>query len=153
MQTSYDDIYSRFLGKITDYNFANLSADDAYEKMHDWLNSIAADPSVRKIFSSFTIDDEIMTITFELTRSFDETFGKLYVDELFAKGMVISWLEPKVQSSPNFDFMIPGKESKMYSQANHITALKSMLRQEKLDFEKYVRNYSYSHFALKGAES
>ena len=48
----YDEIYSCFLGKITDYKFASLPADDAYDLMKDWLHSSIAQPYIRRIFSS-----------------------------------------------------------------------------------------------------
>ena len=40
MTSSYNDIYSRFLNKIRDYEFAGLPEPNATEKMREWLQSV-----------------------------------------------------------------------------------------------------------------
>ena len=46
MTSSYNDIYSRFLNKIRDYEFARLPEPNATEQMLDWLRSALSNPYI-----------------------------------------------------------------------------------------------------------
>ena len=64
---TYDAIYSLFYSKKTDPTFfEQYTETEAYELMRNWLHSIAAIPYVRKCFSSLSLDDEILELTFVL---------------------------------------------------------------------------------------
>ena len=59
MTSNYQDIYSRFLRKITDYELAQLLEADANEKMYEWLRSSLSKTHIRRMFETITFDDEI----------------------------------------------------------------------------------------------
>ena len=40
MTSSYEDIYSRFLQKCTDYDFIELDEETVYDNMEGWLHSV-----------------------------------------------------------------------------------------------------------------
>ena len=109
-----DDLYSSFLGKVTDYNFVNMSEDDVYELMFGYFKSAISQPYVRRLFSSVKMDDEIMEMTFTLKDSVDEDSDKYFIIEVLSRGMVIAWLEPQVKSTVNLSQMYGGKEQKFY---------------------------------------
>ena len=64
MTVSYTVIFSRFLAKIKDYSFLILPECEANEFMTEWLHSTISKPHVRKLFTSFSSDDEIHIIIF-----------------------------------------------------------------------------------------
>lgn len=139
----YDDIYSKFLLKITDYNFASLNPNDAYEMMKGYLHSAVAVPYISKIFSSITFDDEILTLTYELKNEIFKNGDIDYVTNILAIGMVIQWLEPQVKSVLHTLQMFGGKEEKFYSQAAHLSELKSLLKDCKVELRKMIRDRGY----------
>lgn len=53
MTSSYNDIYSRFLNKIRDYDFAGLPEPTATEQMKEWLQSSLSHTYIYRIFDSF----------------------------------------------------------------------------------------------------
>lgn len=139
----YDDIYSCFLGKITDYKFMSLSTDDAYELMKDWLHSAVSKPYTRRVFSSLTLDDEIMVCNFEIADAVDEYNDRDYGIEVITKAMVIEWLEPQVKSVLNISQMFGGKEQKFYAQSTHMNEIQKMLDDAKAELRKIIRDHGY----------
>ena len=61
---SYEEVFSSFLGNVTDYNLASLSVTDAYEIMSEYLHKTMAEPYVYRLFSTVKLDDETQTIHF-----------------------------------------------------------------------------------------
>lgn len=143
---SYEEnIYSSFLGKITDYNFNNISEDDVYELMNGYLKSAISQPYVRRIFSSISLDDEVMEMTFALKDSVDEESDKYFVTEVLSRGMVIAWLEPQVKSTLNTNQMYGGKEQKWFSQAQHLSELKDLLATTKAEQRRIICDHGYAN--------
>ena len=101
MTSSYEDIYSRFLQKCTDYDFIELDEETVYDNMEGWLHSVASLPYVRVKFKTFSLNDEVLKMNWELKNSIDDNSDELFVIEVFAQGMIIQWLEPKVKSILN----------------------------------------------------
>lgn len=122
----YDQIYSRFYSKAQAYDFVNLSDDQINDFLCEWLHSVVNTPYTRTIFSSVLLDDEIMVMEYELARSIDEFSDQDFVIEILAVGMVMEWLEPKINSFLNTSQMFGSKEEKFYSQSNHLAELKSL---------------------------
>lgn len=143
MTSNYEEIYSRFLSKITDYSFVSTDDYDLYQFMNSWMRSALSRPYIRRLFTTLTFDDEDVTLTYELSTSVNEDSDKDFVIELAAMGMVIEWLEPKVKSVINISQMYGGKEQKFYSQANHLIEIKSMLKDCKTELRKMIRDRGY----------
>lgn len=139
----YDKIYSCFLSKITDYKFLNLPTDDAYDIMRGWLHSAISKPFVRKEFSTIAFKDDILMLDFEIKRSIDKQSDEDYAVEIIAMGMVIEWIEPQVKSVVNMSQMFSGKEMKFYAQANHLSELKKMLDDAKVEIRRIIRDHGY----------
>ena len=138
-----DDIYSSFLGKITDYNFINMNEDDVYELMLGYLKSAISQPYIRRLFSSIKMDDEVMEMDFTLKNSVDEYADKCFIVEVLSRGMVIAWLEPQVKSILNTSQMFGGKEQKFYSQAQQLSELKDLLSTAKSEQRRIICDHGY----------
>ncbi len=145
MKISYQDIYSRFLLKVTDYELAQLPQDDVYDMMRGWLHSTLSRPYVRSLFSELVFKDEVLAMSYVLSNPVDDDADTEFVIELAAMGMVVEWLEPRVKSTTNLAQMFGGKEQKFYAQSTHMAELKSMLTDARVELRKMVRDYGYIH--------
>lgn len=132
---NYDKIYSRLFTKIEAYDFIELSEEMLNEFLCNWLHSASANPYVRRLFSSFIIDDEVQLITYEMKYSVDELSDEEFVIEILALGVVISWLEPKINSISNIAQMFGSKDEKFFSQSQHLSELRGLIS----DFKKQQR--------------
>jgi hypothetical protein len=142
MTSSYETIFNKFLGRVTDYDF--LTIDEAYlwEQVSEWVENSIATPSLRVIFSSITCDKETQTLTYTLRNSAgDELSDQLYVEKLFAMSFVIQWLEPTVKNKINLNQMFGGKEERWFSQAQHLSELRGILEDTVIRLKKEIRDH------------
>lgn len=136
MTSKYTEIYSRFMLKIRDYEFANLDEPNMTQQMLDWLRSALSQPYIFRIFGDFAADDEIAEMEYTLTSSVNEYADQNFVEELLAYQMVVEWVTPRVQTTTLLAQMVTNsKESRFFAQANHL----AQLRELKSDSENKVR--------------
>ena len=127
--TSYDDIFKSFLSKIEDFCLAKNIVERpnfVIEELTGWLKS-AVSKTKRFINKTITFDDETKVIT--------EVLDNLEV-EVFALGMVVEWLRPRLYSVLNTNQFVGGKEEKFYSQANHTGTLSSLFKDSQIEIKK-----------------
>ena len=149
----YNEIYSSFLGNVTDYDFVQMSEIEAYTMMKDWLHSAYSSPYTRRLFSSFTMDDEIMEFDFTLANSSgDEATDIDFVRELGSKGMVIAWLEPQLKSKIQMSQFFGGKEQKFYAQSQHISAIRSVVNDTKSELRRMICDHGYIYNSYLSGE-
>lgn len=110
---SYDEIFSDFLGSVTDYDLASIDIDDMYGLMTEYLHKALSLSYVRRLFSSVSLDDTIQIITFEVMNTVDENADIDFIKYILSKGMVIEWLKPLVRSKLNIAQFFGGKEQKL----------------------------------------
>jgi len=142
----YDDIFSHFLSKITDYKILTLSEDDIFSMEEEYLKHTLGNPLISRVFSSIELsinEDDKKQIVCELKNKSSNNSDDLFVLELLTLGMVIEWLEPQVKSVLNTAQMFGGKEEKFYAQANHLNSLKEMLQESKRELRHLVRDHSF----------
>lgn len=114
MTSSYNDIYSRFLNKIRDYEFAGLPEPNATEQMREWLQSALSHTYIYRIFDTFSADDEIAEIEYTLKSTVDEYSDKNFVEELLSNVMVVEWISPRIKTTTLLNQMITNsKEQKL----------------------------------------
>ena len=90
------------------------------------------------------LDDEVIQLTYSLKHVINEADEDMrFVIEVIAMGMVIEWLEPQVNSVLNTLQMFSGKEEKFYSQSNHLSELKDLLKQSEIKQRKLIRDRGY----------
>ena len=134
MTYDYTDIYSRFYRLVDDPSFFKLDESYAYELMCGWLHDAIANPTIRKIFSKISLDDEIMKLSFSLTTSIDEESDKEFIE-----------------STLNTAFILGGKEEKKI-QSNYKTTI-DRLDSLELKLRKFIRDYGYENNSyLSGGE-
>ena len=75
----YEDIYKRALTMINDLELATYTEEDFYSVLCEWLHTTASFPLLRKKFSAYSFDDEIMNINFTLTNSVDDFYDSEFV--------------------------------------------------------------------------
>lgn len=148
---TYEEIYSQFYSKETDPTFFKMySKEEAYELMRNWLHSIVAIPYVRKCFSKITLDDEILELTFQLENSIDEDSDRYFVKDIFAQGMVICWMQQKIDKAVSLATVIGGKEER--SILNNYKNNMARLQELKLQLKKTIRDYGYIYNDYIGDE-
>ena len=151
MTSSYNDVYSRFLNKIRDYEFAGLPEPNATEQMREWLQSALSHSYIYRIFDSFSADDEIAEIEYTLKSSVDDYNDKHFVEELLGNAMVVEWISPKVKTTTLLNQMITNsKESKYYSQSAHISELRGILEDTENKVREMLRDKGYIYNSYLG---
>lgn len=150
MTLEFETIFSRFRGKVTDYDMLSYSEEDLMTLQTDMLKSACAKPRVRQIFNTFKFDGDFQEIEVELRRPVDEFADTEYVTELLSIGMTIEWYQPKVDSVLYAAPVIGGKEEKMLINSHktiidRLSALKTeqmkMIRDYGYMYNSYIENY------------
>lgn len=151
MTLPYETVFSRTLGRINDPKELSLDESDLLEIYTERLHNVISNPRVRRLFSSFVLDDNIQQIEFELNNSVDETSDMDFVAGILVLGMTIEWLQPQVDSIMHTSVMIGGKEEKklLDNHKNMIDRLDSM----KTELNKRIRDYGYMYNSYINTES
>lgn len=148
---TYEEIYSQFYSKIDDPTFfEKYSRDEAYDLMRSWLHSIVGIPYLKRRFSSLVLDDEILELTFELVNPIDEDSDNYFVKDIFAQGMVICWMQQKIDKGTSHAIVMGTKEEKtiLNNYKNNIARLNDL----KVQFRKIIRDYGYINNSYIGEE-
>lgn len=153
--TQFTEIYNRFLGKITDDMYVELTPEDTIKDLRNLLiDAIPGFEFPRKILSDYTIDQEIKPEDEVIDGEFvigllwddtleDEDMGKaplVLVEKSSFKAdltseeinilailMMCAWVQRQVTSIENTRMKYSGSDFKMTSQANHLSKLVSLL--------------------------
>ena len=141
---NYNEIFSIFYAKVEAYDFLSLTIDEANEFLCSWIRSVISKPYVRRLFTSISLDDEIQSLSYELKYSIDEETDRYFVTEVIGIGMIIQWLEPKINSTINIAQMFGSKEEKYYSQAAHLAELRALRDDLKRDQRGMIRDRGYA---------
>ena len=151
MTSSYQDIYSRFLMKVKDYDFFNQSEVLANESMRGWLLASLSKPYVNRIFESISTDDEIAELQYTLSDSVNDFADKNFVEELLGYQIVCEWLTPKVQSTAVLNLMVSNsKESRFFAQANHLDQMRNLLADSENKVRSMLRDKGYIYNSYLG---
>ena len=147
---TYEEIYSQFFSKNIDNTFLNYSKEDAYELLRDWLHSLVGIPYIKKCFSTITLDDELMELTFQLANPVDDDSDNYFVKDILSQGLVICWMQQKVDNIVNLSVVIGGKDEKtiLNNYRNNITRLEEM----KVQLRKTIRDYGYINNSYIGED-
>ena len=133
MATPYSTIYNRFLSRTTDFNLAELDDYTLNEMLKSWLYSA--------IVKTRTSSD--LSVRDEENETFENDLTDLDV-ELLAMGMTLAWLDQTLNSTELTLMMLGGKEEKFYSQSAHISELRALYEDTKLEMK---RLHSYNTYA------
>lgn len=144
---SYDDVYSRVLDKITDYEFLNLSDSEIYNDLTRKMKIALSKPYLRRLFSSIAYDDEIQVFTYTLDyETTDTDADNDFICEAIALGVVVAWLEPKVKTTNLIHQQFTSsKESKWYNQKDHLSELRALLKSCRYEQQSLIRDRGWIH--------
>lgn len=148
---TYEEIYSQFYSKETDPTFfTKYSKDEAYDLLRDWLHSLVGIPYIKKCFSTITLDDELMELTFELANPVDDDSDNYFVKDVLSQGLVICWMQQKVDNVVNLSVVIGGKDEKTI--LNNYKANMTRLEEMKVQLRKTIRDYGYINNSYIGED-
>ena len=126
MGTPFLEIYNRFLGKITDDMYMELTPEDTIRDLRNLLiDAIPGFEFPRKDLSQYTIDDTTEN-ALEDTSSFAEELTSEEIN-ILALLMMIGWTQRQVTSIENTRMKYSGSDFKFTSQANHLSKLMNLL--------------------------
>lgn len=127
--TPYQNIYNRFLRKISDYSFINLSSEELDDVLYGLLeNSI---PKFDKCKKDLLARDE---------EGFLEDIDD-YEQDILSSLMIIEWLNPQIYSIENTKQYLGDSDFKFYSQANHLKELISLKEMTEKDVTYRMNRY------------
>lgn len=115
MATPYQFIYARFMPKITDYTYLNLTPQEIEDNLETFMKS-----SIIKFryCSKLTNRDELLKqFNDELTEEEQEILAVL---------MCVEFLTPKLLTDDLLKQTLNSKDYKLYSQANHVKEIRSL---------------------------
>lgn len=136
----YEDIYKRALTMINDLELATYTEEDFYDTLCEWLHTTSSLPLLRKKFSSYAIDDEIMELNFTLSNSVDDFYDSEFVKTILAKGIIINYFPSKLENTKNLATMIGGKEEKKLidNYSKNIERLTQLKREWELELSRHT---------------
>lgn len=143
---NYDDLFSAFLGAITDYKLASLDQSDAYQLMAGYLRKTIARSYIKRLFTTSSLDDETQIFTFELrhpTNSENDEDMREWVKLILSKGMVVEWATVQVQSVVNTLHGYMTKEQKFYSESAHLAELQNLLANTEKSLRTEISDRGY----------
>ena len=153
MTSDYSDIYSRFYMRVKDYDLSQLTERMANELLNGYLRSTASKPMVRRLFTSFVMDDDVEEIEYELKEILDEDSDRDFVEEVMAIGMIECWASPRYHSTLLTNQLLTNSEQRYYSQSAHLAEVKELYLKSQNDLRKLIRDRAYSLAVINGVES
>ena len=144
MATQFAEVYKRFLNKITDDMYIELTPEDTLKDLQNLLiEAIPGFEFPRKNLNDYTISTNYITPE-ELSLLEDEGFvinveeglvdNSFFIEELDAEEieiltliMKIGWLQRQITSIENTRMKYSGSDFKFTSQANHLSKMLNLL--------------------------
>lgn len=135
--TELQDVYNRFIQKITTYEYVNFTQDELDEEFYILLIN-----SLDNFYSQDDIEiDNVMGV-------FNRKLTSQEVD-ILATGMVVEWLSPKINNIELLKQNLSSKDYQFYSQANHLKELMDLKSQVEGDYYYKVKRYSTKQLAKR----
>ena len=167
MGTPFAAVYNRFLGKITDDMYLELTPEDTIKDLRNLLiDAIPGFEFPRKVLSDYVIDTQIKAeadllpddfmmgvVWGDLGNELDvnpdvmveaSSFNTDLTSEeinILAILMMCAWLQRQVTSIENVRMKYSGADFKMTSQANHLAKLLSLLKETQRQSHHMQRLY------------
>jgi hypothetical protein len=180
MSTPFVDVYNRFLGKITDDMYVELTPQDTIRDLRNMLiDAIPGFEFPRHNLYDYVIqtevkdEDKVLTTDFILGILWDEmpedslnAVPRVVVEKsefaaeltseeinILAILMMTAWVQRQVTSIENTRMKYSGSDFKMTSQANHLSKLLALLEECRRDSFHMQRLYKRRKLADGGYQS
>ena len=160
MGTLFTTVYNRFLGKITDDMYMELTPEDTIRDMRSLLiDALPGFEFCRSNLFNYTLNTQIKSQSEITSDDFaiglvDENEAEVIVESsafeaeltseeinIIAILMMINWLQRQVTSIENIRMKYTGSDFKMTSQANHLSKLQSLLAECNRQSHHFQRLY------------
>ena len=135
MATPYETIYNRALNKLEDPQLLMMPEEDLEEMLHGYLLSAIA--KHRKCEHDLSDRDEEL-------KQFNSDLSDLEI-EILSILVLREWICQRLYSVTNVLQVFSGKETKWFSQAQHIAELRALDESLKLEAQKLSRDYTYTN--------
>lgn len=139
MATPYSNVYMRFLPKIKNYDYLNLTSEEIEDNLETYLMSALV--KFRKCKQDLSSRDEVLRL-FSNDLSDEE-------QEILAILMIVEYLSPKIVTDELLKQSLSSKDWKLYSQANQIKEVRELRDMFKREVNQLMTYYSYSDFGDK----
>lgn len=147
---TYDEIFSLFLGSITDYKLASLEENDAANLMKEYLHKALSASYVRRLFSSIAFDDDNNILNYEINFPTNPSEDADFIKNAIAKWMVYEWVHNIVRNIINTSQFFGGSEQKYYSQSNHLSELRALMDDTYKEARAFILDRGWIHNSYLG---
>lgn len=132
MATAFSKIYESFMDKVTDYDLADMSEENAQIIMKSLLNYavVKFSESCKKNLS-LTENDE-----------FTEDLSLMEID-ILGEGMVVAWLKPYHNNHDLLRNNLNTKDFTTFSPANLLDKINDTYKMARANFLARIKEYSY----------
>ena len=145
MGTPFTQVYNRFLGKITDDMYMELTPEDTIRDLRNLLiDAIPGFEFPRQNLLDYSIDTTTEN-ALEETSSFTAELTSEEVN-ILAILMMINWTQRQVTSIENTRMKYSGSDFKFTSQANHLSKLLNLLSETQRQSHHMQRLYKRRRF-------
>lgn len=141
MAVSYDVFVGAFLGKISEFDFAQLSDDDRDEVVQSYMKRAVVE------FGPMCVYDLVGTANDE-DEQYDVDIPDRDLDEIVnivSEGMVVQWLKPFVYRQEILENVLNTRDFTQYSPAELLMRVGNAYTKSQQDFTQMMREYSYNH--------
>lgn len=121
--TLYSTLYERALSSISDPLLAQLPEEDLSIMLHDWLMDAIVEPVVGE-YDFSDRDEELKQFNFDISDR-DQKILSIH--------MVRGWLAPQIKSVTLTQQVFSGKETKYFSQSQHLAEMRALDEQLRKD--------------------
>jgi hypothetical protein len=139
MATPYTEVYDYFLMLIDDYELASYEIDDFEDGLKKWLEIASSIYFVE-------CNTDLINIMDDTLEQFSTTLGK---DEvvILAYGMVLAWLEPKINTLEIIRKELGTKDFRITSSQSHLNTLSNFRSESFRKLKFYKKQYEYKNFS------
>lgn len=132
MATEFDTVYGAFLGKVSDYDLADMVEADAKAVMSDYLKQ-----AIGKFSESCKKD--LMAVTGD---SFDADLTYFEID-IISELMVEGWCKPRLYNLDLLKNKLSTKDFTTFSPANLLDKVREVYEQSHKRARSMINEYSY----------
>ena len=148
MGTPFTQVYNRFLGKITDDMYMELTPEDTMRDLRNLLiDAIPGFEFPRKNLMDYSIEEAENVL--EDTSSFKADLSSEEIN-ILAILMMIGWTQRQITSIENTRMKYSGSDFKFTSQANHLSKLLNLLAETQRQSHHMQRLYKRRRFDENG---
>lgn len=139
MATPYTEVYDYFLMLIDDYELASYEIEDFEDGLKKWLEIASSIYFVE-------CNTDLINIMDDTLEQFSTTLGK---DEIviLAYGMVLAWLEPKINTLEIIRKELGTKDFRITSSQSHLNTLSNFRSESFRKLKFYKKQYEYKNFS------